>query len=158
MPQGIEGHKFRKILSKFSVVWNNWTLIRDLKQNRTAGRRQHDEKMSPKTGNAQSRATFFRHSAGLLRKVSITTDGNNQISIHSIVFLSFNEGLLSSACTCAFWRSRKIKLKDVFFKKYVVIIFKFREKGCKWVSHRCLSHKVHVNFLTWFRFLALWWL
>ena len=32
---------------------------------------QNDEKMSRKTGNAQSRATFFRHSAVLLRKVPI---------------------------------------------------------------------------------------
>ena len=36
--------------------------------------RQNDDKMSRKIGNAQSRATFFRHSAVLLRKLPYVRD------------------------------------------------------------------------------------
>ena len=41
--------------------------------------RQNDEKMTRKTGNAQSRSTFFRHSAVLLCKVSNAFKENNRI-------------------------------------------------------------------------------
>ena len=59
-------------------------------RNKTAGRFRTAEcrakKCSRKTGNAQSRTAFFRHSAGpsfpavLLRKVAITTTSHSLIS------------------------------------------------------------------------------
>ena len=62
-------------------------------RNRTAGRLRTAEwriKMSRKTGNAQSRATFFRHSAVLLRKVP------NVASVctghHSLQYYIFTKG------------------------------------------------------------------